>query len=205
MALDGTLAELGGDVIVRRSQFSGNLAGGVGGAAILVENSSFVMRIEDSLFDANVTTSDVTSAGGAVDIPLAQESELIRTRFSSNRGPLGAALNTRQPMRLIDSHLFDNTATRGGGAVRSASNLLVERSTFESNRVTAWMRAIRRRRDQLLRQRRDARHPEFDVLRQRCLSRRSDLDRPGNNAAPRQHTRRAHGRHRWTRRHGAAH
>jgi hypothetical protein len=39
-------------------------------------------------------------------------------------------------MQISDSHFFDNSASRAGGAVSGGSTLLLERSTFEANKVT---------------------------------------------------------------------
>lgn len=135
----GSPNNFGGDVVIRRSRFSDNRTGGSGGAAIhtgLI--SSFVLRIEDSLFDANVATGASSGMAGAIHLGQVTSAMLLRTTLASNRGNLGGALlSAARRTNLVDSHLFDNTATRGGGALWAASDLTVANSTFESNRVTS--------------------------------------------------------------------
>jgi predicted outer membrane repeat protein len=135
--LSGSINWFGGDVTVRDSQFTGNRSGGNGGAAMYVSDSSFDLRIEGSLFDTNTTTSNGSLAGGAIYLLRARSADVIGTTLSSNSGPRGGAIQTVIPARLIDSHLFDNTAANSGGAVLAYGDLLVERSTFESNRVAS--------------------------------------------------------------------
>jgi CSLREA domain-containing protein len=135
----GNTTTNGGDVVVRRSQFSANSSGGRGGGAIYTFSSEFDLKIEDSLFDANTatTTGNATATGGAIYFESAGVADLLRTTFSSNSAPLGGAISHEMSVRLRESHFFDNEAALGGGAVWSDANLVVERSTFQSNNVTS--------------------------------------------------------------------
>jgi len=136
--LTGSINIAGGDVLIRRSQFSANSAGVNGGGALLVASSGFDLRIEDSLFAANVATGNDPFSPGAINLSQLSSAVLLRTTLSSNSGNRGGALRGGfLPIQIIDSHLFDNTAALGGGAVWASSDLIVDRSTFESNRVTS--------------------------------------------------------------------
>ncbi len=135
--LSGSINWYGGGVLIRRSGFSANRAGGSGGAAIYSTPSGFALRIEDSRFDGNVTSGNSTNAGGAIALQRTNSTVILRTTLSSNSGHRGGAISNTSPLELIDSHLFDNTATRAAGALWSHSTVLVDRSTFESNRVTS--------------------------------------------------------------------
>jgi hypothetical protein len=136
--LTGSINFAGGDVLIRRSQFGANTAGVNGGGALMVSSSSFDLRIEDSLFDANVATGNQAFSPGAINLSQLSSAVLLRTTLSSNSGNRGGAVRGGAvPIQVIDSHLFDNTAAFGGGALWASSNLLVERSTFESNRVSS--------------------------------------------------------------------
>jgi hypothetical protein len=136
--LTGSINIAGGDVVISRSQFSANTAGVNGGGALMVSSSSFDLRIEDSLFDGNVATGNQPFSPGAINLSQLSSAVLLRTTLSSNSGNRGGALRGGfLPIQLIDSHLFDNTAAFGGGAVWAGADLTVDRSTFESNRVTS--------------------------------------------------------------------
>lgn len=135
--LSGSINWAGGDVLMRGNRFDGNRSGGIGGAAMVVTSSSFTLRIEDSLFEANVSTGSEDGMAGAVYLDRAHASTVLRTTFADNSGNRGGALRSNGAMQLIDSLLTGNTAARAGGAVWAHSNLLVDRSTFASNRVTS--------------------------------------------------------------------
>lgn len=136
--LSGSINWAGGDVAVRRSLFLANSSGGSGGAALMATSSSFGLRIEDSLFDGNVTTSSVPSAAGAINLDRYLSVVMLRSTVSSNSGNRGGAMrSTFWPVQVIDSHFVDNTAAFAGGALWGASQLTVKRSTFESNRVAS--------------------------------------------------------------------
>jgi len=126
-----------GDVVVLRSRFTANRSGGSGGAAILASSSFFQVQIDDSVFEDNLTTGTQDNAGGAINFNDVGDVEVLRSTFASNSGVRGGALRSRQPVRIADSDFFDNVAALGGGAVWGHAELLVERSTFESNRVTS--------------------------------------------------------------------
>lgn len=137
IALRG-ISNSGGDVTIRRTTFNGNRAGGSGGAAMAVLSSSFVTRIEDSVLDANVTTSTNAFAGGAFHAEDGISSTvMLRTTLSSNSGNRGGAVYSNWSLQLIDSLLRDNTASFSGGAVSGSRTVVVDRSTFDSNRVTS--------------------------------------------------------------------
>ena len=135
--LSGSINWYGGGVLIRRSAFSANRAAGPGGAAIYSTSSGFALRIEDSRFDDNVTSGSVATAGGAIALQRTNSTVILRTTLSSNSGNRGGAISSTSALELIDSHLVDNAATRSGGALWSHSTVLVDRSTFESNRVTS--------------------------------------------------------------------
>ncbi len=137
--LTGSVNSGGGTVVVRRSQFSGNSSDGLGGGAIFADYSSFELQIEDSQFDANVTTGTSSAHGGAIYFGSFLTAQFLRSTFSSNSGVLGGAIRTGRNTQVIESHFFNNTATRGGGAVWAHDELLVERSTFQSNQVSSTM------------------------------------------------------------------
>jgi predicted outer membrane repeat protein len=126
-----------GDIVILRSRFTANGSGGSGGAAILASSSFFQVQIHDSVFDGNVTTGSQSNAGGAINFNDIASAEVLRSTFASNSGLRGGALRSTKPIRIADSYFFDNTAAVGGGAVWGYGELLVERSTFESNRVTS--------------------------------------------------------------------
>jgi hypothetical protein len=134
--LSGSINWYGGGVSVQRTTFSDNVTGSFGGAAIAATSSSFDIEIADSLLDGNVASGG-TLAGGAINLERARSIALLRTTLSSNSGPRGGALRANASARIVDSHLFDNTASEGGGAVWATGELRVEHSTFESNRVTS--------------------------------------------------------------------
>lgn len=134
--LSGSINWYGGGVSVQRTTFSGNVAGRFGGAAVSASSSSFDIEIADSLLDGNSATGG-TLAGGAISLERARSITMLRSTLSSNSGPRGGALRANASARIVDSHLFDNTASVGGGAVWATGELRVERSTFESNRVTS--------------------------------------------------------------------
>ena len=129
----------GGNVVIRRSRFTGNRSGGEGGGAILATASSFRVQIEDSDFDANVATGNNTDAAGAVNLDGVGSADVLRSTFSSNTGVRGGGLrsNPQLATRIVDSLWSDNVASLGGGAVWGVRDMQVERSTFESNRVTS--------------------------------------------------------------------
>lgn len=131
----------GGDVVIRRSRFNGNRSGGEGGGAILASSSSFLVNIEDSVFDANVATGNglAATAAGAVNLDDVGSADVLRTTFSSNTGVLGGALRSNPELatRIVDTLWSDNVASVGGGAVWSNRDLVVEYSTFQSNSVTS--------------------------------------------------------------------
>jgi hypothetical protein len=126
-----------GEVVIRRSRFTANRSGGVGGAAILAVSSFLEMRIEDSVFDGNVTTFSQNNAAGAINFNDIASAEVLRSTFSTNSGARGGALRSTKPIRIVDSYFFDNTAAVGGGAIWGNAELVVEHSTFESNRVSS--------------------------------------------------------------------
>jgi hypothetical protein len=136
--LTGSINWAGGDVAVRRSLFSANSSGRSGGAALMATSSSFRLRIEDSLFDDNVTTSSDPSAAGAINLDRYLSVVMLRSTFSANSGNRGGAVRSAYwPVQVIDSHFVDNTAAFAGGALWAGSQLVVRRSTFESNRVAS--------------------------------------------------------------------
>lgn len=126
-----------GQVVILRSRFTANRSGGSGGAAILANSSFFEVQINDSVFDDNVTTGSQSTAAGAINFNDIASAEVLRSTFASNSGVRGGALRSTKPIRIADSYFLDNSATLGGGAVWGHAELLVERSTFESNRVTS--------------------------------------------------------------------
>ena len=134
--LNGSPSLFGGTAVIRRSTFSGNRSSDAGGAALSMPFTSFVLAVEDSVFESNVSTSTSDYAGGAIDLGQVTSTKVVRTTFSGNSGRRGGAISTYSPMQIIDSHFLDNSAAVRGGAVSGGSNLLVERSTFESNKVT---------------------------------------------------------------------
>ncbi len=127
----------GGIVTVRRSRFIGNSSGGTGGGAILAYASSFRVQIENSMFDGNAATGNVTTAAGAVNFDSIGTALVLGSTFLSNSGVRGGALRSTGPTQIVDSLLSSNEASLGGGAVWGNRDLLVERSTFQSNRVTS--------------------------------------------------------------------
>lgn len=127
----------GGNVVIRRSRFTGNRSGGEGGGAILASASSMRVQIEDSDFDANVATGNVTDAAGAVNFDSVGSAEVLHSTFSSNTGVRGGGLRSTADTRIVDSLWVDNVASKGGGALWSNRDLVVESSTFETNRVTS--------------------------------------------------------------------
>jgi predicted outer membrane repeat protein len=127
----------GGEVVIRRSRFTGNRSGGEGGGAILATASSFRVQIEDSDFDTNDATGNNTDAAGAVNLDDIGSADVLRSTFSSNTGVRGGGLRSTAVTRIVDSLWTDNVASFGGGAVWGVRGMQVERSTFESNRVTS--------------------------------------------------------------------
>jgi hypothetical protein len=119
--------------------FRNNRSSGSGGAAMMAKDSSFDVAIEDSTFDANVSTGVESDAPGAIDLDRVRTAVLKRTTLTANRGNRGGALrvNSTALSKVIDSDFSGNTAAFGGGAVWTSSNFIAERSTFVANRVTS--------------------------------------------------------------------
>lgn len=135
--LNGSINWHGGSVVVRRTGFNGNRSGDPGGAAMMVTSSSFDVRIEDSRFEDNVATGADTAMAGALNFERFRSGVLLRTTLSSNSGNRGGALRSTGPLQVIDSHFSGNTAAFAGGALWGHSEILLDRSTFVSNRVTS--------------------------------------------------------------------
>lgn len=137
--LTGSVNWFGGRVVVRHSVFRGNRSSGNGGAAMTATSSSFDIAIEDSTFDANVTSGGEAGAAGAINFERVQTSVLTRTTLTANRGSRGGALRVVSTglSKVVDSDFSGNEAALGGGAVWTGSDFIAERSTFSANRVTS--------------------------------------------------------------------
>lgn len=137
ISMNGLPFVAGGTVTILRSRFEGNRSkGGRGGAAIYASDSSFALRVEDGLFDDNVTTTIESFAGGAITLGLVSSAVFLRSTFSSNSGPSGGAINSFSKLDVLDCHFTNNTAAFAGGALHVSNESLVDRTTFQSNHVS---------------------------------------------------------------------
>ena len=136
--------------------FSGNSSGSYAGVLYVEQGQSVngitQLTVTDSIFE----TSSATNAGGAIFVKDRVDVEILNTTFDSNQGAIGGAvfMTSIDGTANIDNCTFTNNTTdlsnggEGGalavlgGLSTSASNVLINQSTFTGNTAKTYGGAV---------------------------------------------------------------
>ncbi|HEX7168645.1 MAG TPA: hypothetical protein VF230_16815 [Acidimicrobiales bacterium] len=118
------------------AEFTGNYAGGEGGA-VLVASTSDGLTEGLLAFDGSSFSDNVADAGGAIGVRDGRvrvaDGDFTGNRASDDDGSGGGAIAAAGDLVVAGSAFDANESTANGGAISSTGRFRVEKSTFEAN------------------------------------------------------------------------
>jgi CSLREA domain-containing protein len=125
----GGILNLGGQVKVSNSTFSGNHATSFFGGGI--DNVDGQVKVSNSTFSGNSA-----QRGGGIWNGFEGTLTVSNSTFSGNHATNGGGIENFSPLKVSNSTFSGNSARRGGGIDDSDGTLTVSNSTFSGNSAT---------------------------------------------------------------------